>query len=240
MVALAPWLLFIGLLFIPQNRLRGAWLILIPLALCQAVALLIPSRQGEMIGAMLMIGAGNIAVWWLVASARPTGFLPYLGRALAGFCVVVVSVNLSFFGGWAREANFFLLYGGIGFGAPLISALIAGRQFRRNPTVPRLMISSGLYMFGLFLVFLTCAIFIDAIFEPGTRRNLGRILPQILLIGSLMALILNGLFQPFMILAASSPFWRERMRRVFRIPDEPAPADVPADPATERLPAEKE
>lgn len=188
-----------------------------------------------MIGAMLMIGAGNIAVWWLVTSARPTGFLPYLGRALAGFCLVVVSVNLSFFGGWAREANIFLLYGGIGFGAPFISSLIAGRQFRRNPTIPRLMISTGLYMFGLFLVFLTSAVLITAIFEPGTRRNLTQILPQIGLVGSFMALILNALFQPFMILAAASPFWRERMRRVFRLPEPSTPVEHKPAPAVVEL-----
>jgi MFS family permease len=141
---------------------------------------------------------------------------------LVSFCMVVVFVDLAFFGGWAREIPVMLLYAGIGMGAPLISTLIAGWQFRRNPTIPRLMISTGLYMFGLFLAFLISAVLITAIFDPGTRRSLPSVIPQVGLVGSFMALILNAVFQPFMILAAASPFWRERMRRVFRLP-EPSP-----------------
>lgn len=211
--------MILALLCLRRNRRPAAWLILVPLAIFQTAAIFIPSggSDGAVIGLLIMVMGWSLASWLLVTgdAAKPT--LAWILQPVAILFVIENLVIWPTFGRWNEQASIVALYPSLAFIAIIIGALISRRQNRFRPTLPRVAAWLGIYMVALLVVGVIVSLLIAGVFKHHPI-DIARELPRIVMISSIMGLVLNALFQPFMLLGLRSTFWRERIRHLLRLP----------------------
>lgn len=231
-LALAPWLLMIAL--IANRRRRAAWLALIPLIVfgmaIPFVLSLLRFNGKELVGLMVMTLAMAVAAWWLLPGCGRANFFLWLIRGTLIYLAVFAVSFFSYAGGMARDSMPAVIYTAIGVGSVALAAVLTRLSVRRRPTTGRTMLAFAVYaIVSCFLVIGVC-IGILCLTNSSARRSLSRVLPQIALAALMFGVAANLVMQPYLLLACVSDFWRDSMRRLFRLP-EPAAQVEPAPPA---------
>lgn len=238
--ALAPWLMMIAL--IAARRRRAAWLALIPLlafGILMPVALSLMRSSGkELVGLMVMTVMMTLAAWWLLPGCGRANFFLWLIRGTLIYLAVFAVSFFAYAGGATRDSMPALIYTAIGMGSVALAAVLTRMSVSRKPTMARIMIAFGIY--AIIACFMIIAGFLVVLYitNSSARRGMVRVLPQIALAALIFGAVVNLVTQPYLLLACVSDFWRDSMRRLFRLP-EPA-AQVEPAPPVEPLPAEKE
>jgi hypothetical protein len=209
-------LLFMNLLYVAFKKISG-----------------MPSSSALQFDAVFQSLAIGMAVLWLLAPRLAS--LHGFARFLLSLCIMAGTAFLGVLSvGWdARETALLFLFPALVGGVLLAGAAAAGRLCRWRYLPGRFMLWLGLCVVaGTTAV--TCVFFLAVLTVTRSGLpDLGTMVWQIGLVGSMMGLCLYVLSVPFMILGFVHPFFRDRLRTCLSLRTPDAPGDtVGTAPAT--------
>jgi hypothetical protein len=228
MPALGLWIvLALAILLVRANRDPRVLLIFIPIFLIRLLwsrfqpILGAPSDVLAVLGMLVDAFVVGMAVLWLLAYklGNRNRFISLL-LALVVLVAVSVVVVVSSQAWSSRAALGLLVIQALGIATMLLVFVLAGWHCRKRYGPWRFMLWLALWTMVISIVaFLT--FFLIAVGPSGPAEELIRQIPGVLLVGLIFAICIYALNLPFMVLAFSSPFYRERFYAYFHLKSMP-------------------
>ena len=225
---LALWVvLILVLVLIKANRNRHALLILVPLLIVNLLWLIFRKAMGfgsaniEMFNMMFNSLVVGITVLWLVGHklGNRNRFVTFL---LALIVVIVVGyVGLISYSVDSDETTMFLSLLAILALAVLISFVLSSWRCREHYNGLRFILWLGFWTVIISIIAILTFMVVMFGFEGRLPRNVTDMLLQVLVVGLVIGLLSYVINLSFMILALSSPFYRERFYACLRLKSMP-------------------
>jgi hypothetical protein len=226
--ALPLWALIGWLLVAPKaNRKLQAWLILLPMLLVLAfwrMPLMLFSGSKSADGNMEILGffvvslvMGWSAVWllghWLSVRSR---ILTLVLIAAVMAAVVACSYFSHSEDATTVPPAAIAVYSGVCIALLSATMMLTGRWCRKGCSLGRFLLRLAVWFVAAVLM-LTLGVFLLLLASGVPAEQLFRDLPEVASASAILAAILYLINLPFVVLAFLSPFYRDRLRRIFHM-----------------------